>query len=108
MNEKDTQRTITDYLTLKRIFWYRNNSGAMVSEYKGVKRFMRFGATGSPDIICVFFGRFVGIEVKTESGKQSEHQKAFAEKLRKAGGEYILARKLEDVRAFFEKGKDFK
>jgi hypothetical protein len=56
MKESDVQRQILDYLALKHLFHYRNNSGAMVSEYRGKKRFMRFGATGSPDIVCVVKG----------------------------------------------------
>ena len=101
MKESEIQRQILDYLALKRIFHYRNNSGAMVSEYKGKKRFMRFGATGSPDIVCVIKGQYVGLEVKTPKGKQSEHQKAFQKKLEAAGGRYLLVRSFDDVVAAF-------
>jgi RNA-directed DNA polymerase len=45
------------------------------------KHFYRFGAFGSPDIICVIKGQYVGIEVKAPKGKQSEHQKAFQQAL---------------------------
>lgn len=59
--------------------------------------FYRFGALGSPEIICVIKGQFVGIEVKAPKGKQSEYQKEFQRNLEKAGGRYILALSLEDV-----------
>jgi hypothetical protein len=95
--EKDVQRSILDWLTAKRIFHYRNNSGAMASEYKGVKRFMRFGAKGSPDIVAVVRGRYVGIEVKGTNGRQNPDQKLFEQELMKAGGQYILAASIEDV-----------
>lgn len=97
MKENDLQRLILDYLVAKRIFHYRNNSGAMVSEYKGKKRFMRFGASGSPDIICVINGQYVGIECKGEKGKQGDSQKLFQANLESAGGKYILAWCLEDL-----------
>ncbi len=103
VSESDIQRTILDYLTVKKIFHYRNNSGAMLGSYtskrSGKKKnwFMRFGALGSPDIVCVIGGQYIGIEVKGPEGKQSEHQKEFQENLKKAGGRYILARSLEDV-----------
>jgi VRR-NUC domain len=97
VKESDIQRQILDYLRLKRIFHFRNNSGAFAGEYKGKQRFFRFGAAGSPDIICVIAGQFVGIEVKAPKGRMSDHQKEFQEKLEAAGGKYILAYSLEDV-----------
>jgi hypothetical protein len=66
-------------------------------EHKGKKWFVRFGAVGAPDIICVINGQYVGIEVKAPKGKQSEHQKAFQQALEAAGGRYVLAYSLEEV-----------
>ena len=100
MTEKELQRLIMDYLAVKRIFHYRNNSGVMFSEYKGKKRMVRFGATGSPDIIVVQNGIYVGIEVKNPTAVQNEAQVAFQQELEKAGGKYILARSLDDVIKF--------
>jgi hypothetical protein len=94
MNESDVQRQILDYLVLKRIFHYRNNSGAFDNGHGG---FYRFGAPGSPDIICVIGGQYVGIEVKAKKGRQSEHQKDFQKRLETAGGKYVLAYSLDDV-----------
>lgn len=82
---------------MSRIFHYRNNTGAtVIGEGKG-KRFLRFGAKGSPDIVCVINGNYVGIEVKGLKGYQSPDQKSFQEGLEGAGGRYILARSLDDV-----------
>ncbi len=97
IGEKDVQKVILEYLTLKRIFHYRNNSGVMTSEYKGKRSFVRFGAVGSPDIICVIKGQYVGIEVKGPKGVQSDNQKDFQKQLELAGGRYILARDLNDI-----------
>jgi hypothetical protein len=97
MTEKELQKLILDYLAVKRIFHYRNNSGVMFSEYKGKKRMVRFGATGSPDIIVVQNGIYVGIEVKNATSVQNEAQVEFQQALEKAGGRYILARSLDDV-----------
>ena len=101
IKEKDLQKTILDWLRWRKIFCWRNNSGAMVSEYKGKKRFMRFGLEGSPDIFAVKFGRIVGIEVKSPTGTMSEAQEKFKEEFEKAGGSYVLAKSLEDVEKFF-------
>jgi len=61
------------------------------------KHFYRFGALGSPDIICVIKGQFVGVEVKTQTGKLRDSQVEFQKNLQAGGGRYILARSLEDV-----------
>ena len=115
VSEKEIQKTILDWLKWhKQIFCWRNNSGAMVSEYKGKKRFMRFGAEGSPDIFAVKMvfpcpgngiigvGQIIGIEVKSPTGKMSEAQEKFREEFQKVGGIYILARSVEDVEQFFD------
>ena len=96
IKESEVQRVLLDYLKAKRIFHYRNNSGAMAGNYKGKKCFMRFGAMGSPDIVSVIKGQYVGIEVKGTGGKQSDHQKEFQENLERAGGKYLLVYSLED------------
>ena len=94
LKESDLQKQILDYLAWKRIFHYRNNSGAFVDSQK---HFYRLGALGSPDIICVIGGQYVGIEVKAPNGKPSDHQKEFQKQLEAAGGRYVLAYSLEDV-----------
>jgi hypothetical protein len=91
--EAEIQRTILDWLAAKRIFHYRQNTGAVRAE----DRFFRFGTPGSPDIVAVIGGRYIGIEVKAPRGVQSPAQREFEGRLRTAGGVYVLARSLEDV-----------
>jgi hypothetical protein len=94
VKESDVQLAILQYLTLKRIFHYRNNSGAFKRDDG---HFYRFGALGSPDIVCVVNGQYVGVEVKAPGGKQSDHRKEFQGQLEAAGGRYILAHSLDQV-----------
>lgn len=101
--ESDIQKTILEWLTWKKVFHYRNNSGASPRESNGKRYYIRFGERGSPDIICVIDGKYVGIECKTSKGKQSESQIEFQKRLEDAGGVYFLARSLEDVIDFFKK-----
>jgi hypothetical protein len=86
VKESHTQRQILDYLALKAIFHFRNNSGALDNGHGG---FYRFGALGSPDIICEIDGKYVGIEVKTPKGRRSDLQKEFQRQLEAAGGKYL-------------------
>jgi hypothetical protein len=99
MKESDVQRAILDYLALRRIFHYRNNSGAFAIPASAThqRRFFRAGVVGAPDIVCVIDGQYVGIEVKAPKGRQSEHQKEFQRQLESAGGRYILAHSMDDV-----------
>lgn len=91
------QKQIIDYLNYKNIFFYRNNTGAIKSEYNGKIRFFRFGAVGSTDLIAVIAGQYIGIECKGKNGVQSKNQKEFQERLEAAGGIYILAHSLDDI-----------
>ncbi len=96
--EKATQAAILDYLALKRIFHWRNNTGTFKPESGG---FYRFGTPGSPDIFVVLppAGQLMGIEVKDVKGRLNENQVSFKERLEAAGGIYLLARTLDDVMA---------
>lgn len=95
MKESEIQKAIIEYLTLKRVFHYRNNSGGFKNEK--TNHFYRFGTPGSPDIVCVFKGQYVGIEVKKPGGKQNPNQIQFQKDLEKAGGMYVLAYSLDEV-----------
>jgi hypothetical protein len=93
-SEKDTQRSILEYLAVSRIFHWRNNTGAFKTESGG---FYHFGTPGSPDIIAVHEGRVYGIEVKGPNGKLRPAQEEFKVSLEKAGGIYIVARSTKDA-----------
>lgn len=91
------------------VFVWRNNTG--VARSLDGKRVIKFGCPGSPDIMGIqevtitpemvglTFGRAFGVEVKTETGEQSEQQKRWEGAWRLRGGLYLLARSPEDVTA---------
>lgn len=97
LSEAEILQTILNYLTLKRIFHFRNNTGAIAASYKGKERFIRFGTPGNADIILCHEGRFIALEVKSPQGKQSDTQKIFEANLRQAGGYYFICRSLDDA-----------
>lgn len=73
--------------------WRQNTGAAMYKD-----RFVKFGVAGQPDIIGVMApsGRFIAIECKSDTGKQSDEQKAWETMFRSYGGVYILARNVGD------------
>lgn len=76
--------------------WRQNTGAAMV---KG--RMVRFGVPGCADILGVISpsGRFLAIECKKATGRQSEDQKRFERMVTSMGGLYVLARSVADVDA---------
>lgn len=76
--------------------FFRNNTG--VAELRGYK--VRFGlGNGSADLIGVFRGRFVAVEVKTPTGRQSEDQQRWQSLIEGKQGIYALVRSEDDARA---------
>lgn len=114
--EAQIQAAIIDYLAVERIWHKRMNSGAVVSQYKGKSRMIRYGEAGMADILATpMFKRTDGvhivvmkfivplwIEVKTAKGKQTEAQELFQKEVESQGHFYIIARSIEDVRNFLE------
>jgi hypothetical protein len=100
MSEQDLVRACLQYLEIKKnrgeLMYWRNNTGAIVSEYKGKKRFMKFGAKGSPDIFVLKDGILIGVECKY-STKQSDDQKSFQKEMEKNGGKYLLVYEIEEL-----------
>lgn len=87
------QEDILEWLASRGIFHWRNNTGA----FRARGRVIKFGYKGSPDIIAIVEGFFLGIEVKVEGQKQNEDQKIFELNVLKSGGFYIVATNTDTV-----------
>ena len=96
--EHATQTAVLQYLALKKIFAWRNNTGAVKTQDG---RFFQFGQVGSPDIIAVHGGMVYGLEIKSAIGALSEGQKQWSERFARAGGVYVVVRSLNDVTGLF-------
>lgn len=75
---------IRKFLTANGIFWSSIQGGP------GSK-------PGDPDLIVCLKGNFVGVEVKTASGRQSPIQKKREEEIKSSGGRYVVVRTMKDV-----------
>lgn len=102
LSEHDIQSQILGWLQHRKIFHWRNNTGAMAGKHKGRGWFVRFGVRGSPDIFAVIDGQIFGIEVKAKGGVLSEQQLVWAERFMACGGRYVTAYCLEDVKQVVE------
>jgi hypothetical protein len=52
---------------------------------------------GLPDIIAIYNGYFIGVEVKTPTGRPTLLQENMKESIEKAGGYHIYATSVDDV-----------
>lgn len=99
VSESDIQKSILQYLKLKKIFNYRQNSGAI----KVDNRFLRSTSiNGLPDIVCILEGIYIGLEVKTATGRLNKNQIETHRKIISAGGLVYVVRSLKDVQSIFE------
>lgn len=96
-NETQLVKSILEYLHARGVFAYRNNTGAVVSEYKGKKRFTRFGEAGSPDIVGCKNGQMICIECKMPGNKPTELQEAWLKRAYDAGALCLVAYSIDDV-----------
>ncbi len=95
--EGKIQKEILDYLVSQGVFHWRQNNLPVYDPKIGCYR-AHTGLKGVPDIICIIKGQFVGIEVKTPKGKQSADQLLFEKRCKRNGGDYIVARSVQDVK----------
>lgn len=112
--EKVIQADILKYLESTGLLFWRQNSGLipvptgrMGANGKPRMRMVKLGTEGLPDIIAVLppSGRFLGLEVKSATGKLREAQILFAQKLISSGGEYCVVRSVEDAKLAIENAK---
>lgn len=97
--EKEIQKSILDYLEAKRIFCWKEHSGGILID--GGDRYMPIGLRGKSDILGIWKGRFLAIEVKRKTGVVSPAQQYFIDRINEEGGLAFVATSIDDL---IEKG----
>jgi hypothetical protein len=97
--ESQIELAICYFLRSRNVFFFKTVSNgyfdARINRFR--KHANPFVGKGCPDLVLILDSLFVGIEIKSEKGRQSEDQKAFEERCKAAGGFYFIARSVEDV-----------
>lgn len=98
--EKDIQLAVCDYLSLKRHFFWRQNTAPVFDKQRGVFRSMpKYALKGVPDIIVVTEGGYiVFLEIKRPGGKLSEGQVTFRDRCKEKGAEYHVIDNLDQLK----------
>jgi len=98
MKESQIQKSILDYLQIlenqNKAYVVRTSSGAVTTD---TGRYFKTGKAGCPDILFLFMGKYIGLEVKIPKGKQSENQKHAEDKIQRAGGFYRIVTSVQDT-----------
>lgn len=103
MKETDLVRQCLDYLSMRGVLAWRNNTGA-IRDRTG--RPVKFGTPGSPDILGVLpGGRTIGIECKVGRNKPTELQAGFLAELTRMGAVAGVVRTLDDLDRLIEEGE---
>jgi hypothetical protein len=98
--ESAVLRDCLAFLSLMRIYAWRQNTGAGDMGADGRKRFVRFGFSGVSDIIGIMpDGRFLAVECKRVGGTVSQAQQAFLDEVERRGGVAVVAYCVDDLDA---------
>jgi len=87
-------RQILQFLFEQKCFAWRNNSGGIFDQKLG--RYRSSPKVGTPDILGIYNGLFVGIEVKTGKDKLRPEQIGFIKSAEYVGGQCFIAHNLDD------------
>ncbi len=100
MSEKEIENSILHFLnSFLGVTCWKNQSVGIYDPVKKVyrKSYNKYHFKGVSDILGVIQGKFLAIEVKSETGKLTPEQKAFIMKINEDGGVAFVARSLQDV-----------
>ena len=100
--ESEIQKEIINFLQILEnrglIYFIRCNVfSGKIKRANGTDGFIRQAKSGAPDIIICCEGKFIGFEIKTETGQQSDLQKQAEVKIKRAGGLYFIVRSVNQA-----------
>jgi hypothetical protein len=98
MSEIEIQHTVCEYLQRKKHFFSRINNIPVFDQKRKVYRALpKYTRKGFPDILVLWNGFPVFLEIKAPKGRQSPEQKEFQADCEKQSIEYHLIKSLDDV-----------
>ena len=97
--ETDIVRQICDWLFVhKYFFWRQNNTPIFDRKFGGFRAMPKYTPKGLPDVLIVYKGNLIGIEVKIPGyWKYTDAQKAMGEKFIINGAHYHLVTSLNET-----------
>jgi len=98
--EKDIQKAVCEYLTLKKHFFWRQNTTPTFDVTKKTFRAMqKYALKGVPDVIVIVEGGYVVfLEIKRPKAKLRPEQVLFKENCEKIGAEYYVITSVDQLK----------
>jgi len=94
--ESEIQKSIIDYLKIKKHFFMKINTVGIYKKATG--SYIPSQSVGAPDILVFTDGGYtVCLEIKTKTGKLSEYQKLWKQKAEDVGMEYYIIHNLNEL-----------
>lgn|SRR3990167_5835796 len=94
--ESEIQKMILDYMRLRGIFCWKNNSVGIFKQSTG--RYIKVGIRGISDIIGITpQGRLIAVEVKRPGNHPTHEQKSFLEQIKAKNGIGLCVHSLEEL-----------
>lgn len=88
MLESKIQKDILSYLKERRVYHWRFQAQSNLN--------------GIPDILCLYKGFFIGLELKKANGRPTQLQLRKIENINNNGGIGVIVRSVEEVKAIFD------
>lgn len=105
MTEHKLQIAVTNYLHFSLpsdATWFAVPNGGLRNLKTAQKLKAEGVRPGVADIIVVWKGRAIGLELKAPKGSQSKAQKEWAEMFQLAGGVYRVCKSVDEVETFLD------
>lgn len=97
--EVDIQKEILEFLWTKGIFAWRNNTFSVYDSKTGTfRKKSKYELLGVSDILGIYEGRPLAIEVKSQIGVLSENQSDFLKRFKENQGIAFMARSVKDTK----------
>lgn len=95
--EARVNAAVKEWLTLHRVFFFRVNTMGTPLPGGGYRP---ASTRGISDFIAIIKGQFVGLESKSDVGRQSDDQRDFEDAVKAAGGHYYVIRSVDDLERY--------
>lgn len=102
-SEHEIQSAIIDLIRLRGGVVTRINSGSMITKRNDRTYCVQLADKGTSDLIALYKGVYLAIEVKGANGKASDEQIAFLESVAEAGGVGLLAYDVDFVSSLMDR-----
>lgn len=97
--EKILENEILEYLAANNIFcWKIKTTGTFDPKTRGFRRTGKWYKKGVADILGIYKGKFLAIEVKVKGSYPAPNQRIFLQDVLNHGGVSFIARSIDDVK----------